>query len=133
MYLSILNEDQKNLFLDVCIYLSKTDGRFANEEEKLLYNLCDEMHIEYRNETYSKIDDAIKKLSSSSNKKIKRMLILELIGIVFADGVIEKVEIDFVKNVIKEFGLDEEEFEEAFGLVERLYNVYGLMHNYVER
>ena len=91
------------------------------------------MKIDYRNEIKLSIDESINNLNSICDKRTKRMLILELIGVVFVDGVVDDGEIEFVKMVIRKFELDIKEFDEAYELVRQLYLVYEQMHRYVER
>ena len=48
MFLNRLSNEQKELFLDLCIHASKADNDFAEDEKLVIDQYCDEMHINVR-------------------------------------------------------------------------------------
>ena len=133
MYLARLSEKQKDLFLDVCINLSKTDNDFAKEEKEVIGQLCDEMNLEPRYETNKNSNNLINELAKISNQNEKRMIVIELIGIVIADKKIADNERDFMNGLLKAFEMDPGELDEAIVLVNKLYDVYGKFADFINR
>ncbi len=46
MYLARLGLEQKHMFLDLELYLSRIDGEFSDEEKQIIDAHCMEMHID---------------------------------------------------------------------------------------
>lgn len=131
MYLSILNKNESNLFLDVALFLSHCDEDFSKEEEKLIKDLCEEMKIDYRNSVLTNFDDAIKKLSNVLNSDLKRMVLLEAFGVAMVDGKIAKSEENSLRQMISVFCLPISDYDEIIKLVKKLYNCYKSFSNYI--
>ena len=47
MYLNLLNEEAKEVFLDLCINLAESDDDFCQKEKNLIDQFCQEMNIKH--------------------------------------------------------------------------------------
>ena len=47
MYLNLLNEEAKEVFLDLCINLAESDNDFCQKEKNLIDQFCQEMNIKH--------------------------------------------------------------------------------------
>ena len=88
MYLSMLNNEKKHLFLNLEIYLSSIDGDFSDEEKKIIDVHCIEMHIDNNNyEADMPLDEVLKKLKETLTHSEYRIVFLELAATIMADDV----------------------------------------------
>ena len=125
MYLGELKEAQKNLFLDLCINLAMSDERFAHEEKTMLKQMCHEMGIDERYSTEKSVADAINELAESATDREKRIMIIELAGIIMADNVYHESEKKILKDLSEAFEISFDETEKIIPTISRLYNVYS--------
>ena len=86
MFLSELRDTQKELFLDLSIYLSMRDGNFADVEKNTIIQMCKEMGIDKRLVPVLNFDDVLNQLAESVTIREKRIIILEIGGVILADG-----------------------------------------------
>ena len=74
MYLSILNQKEKELFLELAYNLASADGDYSSKENALINGYCQEMQIEFEVKMMTRsldyIISTIKKESSIIVKKI---------------------------------------------------------------
>ena len=96
MYLSILSNEEKKLFLDLAYDLASADGDVGAEEKTMVQHYCEEMDIEWI--PIFPIDRAeiIEKIKNNSTIESKKIIIFELIGLAMADNKYEEAE----KNII---------------------------------
>lgn len=85
MFLSELRDTQKELFLDLSIYLSMRDGNFADVEKNTIIQMCKEMGIDKRLVPVLNFDDVLNQLAESVTIREKRIIILEIGGVILAD------------------------------------------------
>lgn len=133
MYLTNLSSKQKELFLDICLSLSKADNDFIEEEKRVIETLCDEMNIEPKYETEKSSSDSLCEISAISNKREKRIIIIELLGIVMADKKIAPEEETFMNNVLDTFQIERSELKDAACLVNELYDIYEKFAKFLDR
>ena len=133
MFLSKLDVKQKNLFLDVCIAISKCDDDFCEKEASLIGEFCNEMAIDFRDEIEHPVEEAIEELAVVLNSEQKKMVLLETAGIVMVDKVIAPKEKAILENMIASFGLSRGEYEKILLLINRLYDCYALLANYIRQ
>ncbi len=107
MYLALLNEKEKELFLGLAYNLAYIDGNYSDKEQKLINEYCQEMQIQFAAETMVKsVDDIISAINQMSNDKIKKIFLLELIGLAMIDGNYDDSEKKIVYKMGKEFDLE---------------------------
>ena len=124
MYLQELKAEQKELFLDLSILLSSSDNNFSIEEKSLIKQICAEMQIEERYTSTAKFDDIVNKLVDISTKKHKRIMLIELAGIILVDGEYSDEEKQFLDDVGKKFSIPKVEIEKMILRVSELHDVY---------
>lgn len=133
MYLTNLSSKQKELFFDICLSLSKADNDFTEEEKRVIETLCDEMNIEPKYETEKSSSDSLCEISAISNKREKRIIIIELLGIVMSDKKIAPEEETFMNNVLDTFQIERSELKDAACLVNELYDIYEKFAKFLDR
>lgn len=131
MYLSQLNTDQKELFLSACIHLSSADGHFSADEKQLVTQLCQEMQIPVRMTAEKEFDETVTEFASISGNREKKIAMLELAGVVFADGVFDEAEKEFMIKVAEKFGYEKSVVDETVDIVGQLYHIYRLCAKFI--
>ena len=131
MYLNYLRTKQKELFLDLSIITSKVDNNFNDEEKNLIEQLCQEMNIEIRYETDNLLEDIVASLEEISSTKEKKIILLELLGLVLVDNKEDVSEVQLIKVVKEKFAITNDEVEKAKLLVKQLYNIYSDFSSFI--
>jgi len=91
MFLNRLDSEEKVAFLKLAHYLARVDGNFSDEEIETINTYCMEMQmedIEY-NENSFVLDETLNIIKNDENKKI---VLLEIMALVYSDGLDEKEE-----------------------------------------
>ena len=108
----MLSNDEKELFLDVAIKAAEANGEIAKEEKEMLQAFAQEMKIESRSTTNKDISEILKAFTENSSKQAMRIVVFELIGILFADSEFDDFEKEFLSKVIDSFGISIETRDE---------------------
>lgn len=131
MYLSVLDLETKHLFLDLELYISKTDGEFNDLEKQIIDTHCIEMHIDNNNyQCELPLSVVYEKLEKCTEEE-KRIIFIELLAVVLADKVYhqsEKILVDRLANVLR---IKDEDVKKAFAAVEEMKEVYVKFSNFV--
>ncbi|MDM8209553.1 hypothetical protein [Mediterraneibacter glycyrrhizinilyticus] len=113
MFLSLLKPEEKELFLHLCVHAANANEVFSESEKNLIQTYCTEMGINVpENLAPHEIDQVIEKLNSSSDMRSKKIIILELLGLVLVDKDYDAKEKDFMYQLSNELGLQTDVLEE---------------------
>lgn len=109
MYLTLLNNEQKELFLNLACSLSSVDGNFSDHEKSIIEEYCKEMQISF---DYEQCNPTLKnvmfQLESISSMVEKRIIIFELVGLGLVDGNFDLAEHEFIYELNELFGLSKD-------------------------
>ena len=105
MYLSILKENEKKLFLDLAYALSSADGNIANEEKSMIKHYCEEMGIEKYIPSTSEKKEMFKELANITDVQSKKIFVFELIGLAMTDNCYDETEKQFIIETASKFEL----------------------------
>lgn len=82
MYLSILTEKEKQLFLNLAYTLAYSDGEFGDEEKLLLDAYCNEMGTTFdRPETAVSLNELLESLKRDIFENNRKVVYFELLGL----------------------------------------------------
>lgn len=124
MLLSNLNEKQKLLFRDICIFVSLANGKFVKEEKEMVAVYCNEMNIPYSEEPLTAdVDEAINEIAEISNDTERRIIAFELIGIAYADGVYHEEERECIDKFSAKTSISEDDLDKMSKLIEQIIRV----------
>ena len=129
MFTHLMNEEEKNKFLELVYKISKIDGEYAEEEEELINSYKQELGLEVIADT-APINELIGYFANKA-KELKRIVVFEVYGMILADDKIEKNEEKVLNEIRTEFNFEEDELEEILSLVKRLQNVYDDIYNVI--
>lgn len=132
MYLSMLSETNKRLFLNLEIYLSKVDSDFSENERIIIDAHCIEMHIDNNNYeadmSQSEIFEGLKALTKQESK----IVFLELVGTIMADNVYHVEERALVNKLAEALKLEENDISLVFSIITDMKNVYERCAEYIK-
>lgn len=109
MFLKYLEEENKKRFLQLCVHAAYADEILEEAEQEMMREYCREMNIP---EVIPNRDIALEKvlneIKDNSNHKEKNIIILELLGLLKADGVYDEREKVFLKKVVDAINMKED-------------------------
>lgn len=111
MFLGQLSEKEKNAFISLSIHASNSDGVFANEEKVMIREYCKEMGIPFFNAENAIPMDEVVAVFAESELQIKKIVLLETLGLLYSDGEFDDGEKEFISKYAKEIGLTDEDVE----------------------
>lgn len=104
MYLSVLSNEEKALFLGLAYDLAVSDGNYSAEEQAAIAGYSQEMQLPFDENSMKKpIDAIIDKLSEISDMRTKKIVVFESIGLVMADHNFDERERAIVAKMETEF------------------------------
>ncbi len=111
MYLHLLKEDEKKDFLELAHHLMGVDGVYQDEEIAVFESYKHECSLQsYMISKQNDLQSVIDSLKTAS-LKTKKIILIELFGILLADGEVHENEKTFINYVVTSFEITEEEFE----------------------
>lgn len=132
MYLSMLSDTNKRLFLNLEIYLSKVDSDFSENERIIIDAHCIEMHIDNNNYeadmSQSEIFEGLKVLTKQESK----IVFLELVGTIMADNVYHVEERALVNKLAEALKLEENDISLVFSIITDMKNIYERCAEYIK-
>ena len=131
MYLSYLKPFHKESFLDLSLMIANADHEFNVLEKDLIEKLCEEMGIHAKASTDKSINDILENLATTTTTKEKKIILLELLGIVMVDQQVKPEEIEVVNLLINKFTLSKNLLDEASNLLKKIYSVYSECGNFI--
>lgn len=131
MYLGKLNDEQKNLFLDLCIHGANSNNDFADDEKEMVNAYCTEMQIPVRYTEETDLDSCIDKLIQISSKDEIRAILIEITALILADDICDEQEEVFMQNFIKKTGISNDEYKRVSEMLARLSALYKEINDFV--
>lgn len=102
MFLNLLEESNKELFLKVCVHASLANEFFAEEEKEMIYAYCREMNIkEHIPDESGDFGQVVDSLVAQTNDVEKKIVILEILGLIKSDGIYDEKEKCFMKELVE--------------------------------
>ncbi len=99
MFLNKLEDNEKVAFLTLAHHIARSDGDFSENEQNTIATYCMEMQIQDidYNESNFDLDTILSEITSKENQKI---LLLEIMALIYSDGLHEEEQ--KILNVITE-------------------------------
>ena len=109
MFLGQLSEKEKNAFISLSVHASNSNGDFAEEEKMMIQEYCKEMGIPFFDANNAISMDEVIAVFLESERSIKKIVLIETLGLVYSDGVFDELEKGFISGFAKKIGLTEED------------------------
>lgn len=130
MYLNLLEEKSKKLFLKLAYNLASADGNYSDEEKMMIAEYCREMRIDYiQEETKESVNEIVTKLNSLCGSREKKIIVFEIIGLAMIDNYYDKNERKIIDKMIDTFELGTEFCDKC----ENVLNDYLSLQNRIEK
>lgn len=131
MFLDRLNDKEKEMFLDLAVYTAQANGIIEDTEKNLILQYCKEMGVAFYDiSKLHSLEEVITVFSKSSKEK-KRIVVLEILGLCFADGDFDTVEQAFAKKFSEDIGLKDDLFETLSRDIKEYSIILGIITNHV--
>lgn len=112
MFLSNLNNKQKDLFQKLAIKAAEANGIVSIEEKNMLKCFSIEMDIEPFYSTDESTDEILDELANASNEQDLRVITFEILAIMISDSEFDDDEKAFVNSMIDKFCISKEKSRE---------------------
>ncbi len=123
MFLGRLSEKEKNAFLSLSVHASNSNDVFAEEEKMMIREYCKEMEIPFFDIEKTIPLDKVVELFKESELSIKKIVLLEILGLLYSDGVVDDSEKKFVNEYAKKIGLTKEDVEKQTAAIKEYIHV----------
>lgn len=108
MFLSILNREERECFLNLAINIAHIDGNFSDTEKVQINAYALEMGLTLKDKMdYSKTNDELIAELSKSDTTAKKAIFAEIIALALVDGM-HSAEEELLNVMQNKFGLDDE-------------------------
>ncbi|SEM39056.1 Tellurite resistance protein TerB [Butyrivibrio sp. ob235] len=106
MFLNKLSLSEKESFISLAIHAAEANHVIVDEEYAMIEEYCKEMGIAYFDARNVKSLDEITRSFAESTEANKKIVLLETIGLMYADGTYDDEEKNFVENLASGVGVD---------------------------
>ncbi len=117
MFLNQLNENEKELYLELCAHAVLADDVFAPDEMESIALICHELMIpNHMPDNEQPVQDILDNLNLIASKQQKNIMLLELILLLKKDGVLDAAETVFLEQVRIGLEISPEKYSALFAL-----------------
>lgn len=118
MFLEILNEKEKELFLSLAYDLSAADKDFSPEERELISGACREMNIAFdMDKVELSVDKVIEQINSVCSLQSKKVMIFEAMRLAASDEEYDDDERKIISDALAKFGLGKEYHDKCEAII----------------
>ena len=122
MFLNQLSNEEKNAFISLSVKISEANGVFDEVERAMIQEYCKEMEIPFFNTEKADSIDAIVEVFKNATDHVKRIVILEALGLAYSDGEVDYEEDNLMSSFVGKIGSEENVYKEIGELLNK-YNV----------
>ena len=131
MFLDRLNDKEKEMFLDLTVYTAQANGVIEDTEKNMILQYCKEMGVAFYDiSKLHSLEEVIAVFSKSSKEK-KRIVLLEILGLCYADGDFDTVEQAFAKKFSQDIGLKDDLFDTLSRDIKEYSIILGIITGHV--
>jgi len=105
MFLNRLSQEEKGAFLELAHHIARSDNDFSEDQKSIIAKYCMEMQmedIEYNEDTF----DIYTTLDKIQNPRSRKVILLEIMALIYADDFLHEEERKVLEKVLEEFGLN---------------------------
>lgn len=103
MFLTKLQQEEKEAFLELAYLMATIDGKFSVFENPVIVKYQKEMDLEDYKIKGLAIDDILKVFKEERSKHI---VLIEILRIVYSDGIVHENEQNSIRLIKEHFGFD---------------------------
>ena len=105
MFLNRLNDVEKKAFLNLAHYIARSDNDFSQSQQDIISTYCTEMQIDdidFDKESF----DLDETLNLVKNQKSRKIVMLEIMALVYSDDYLHPAEKEVLDKMIEVFELN---------------------------
>lgn len=125
MFLELLNDEKKFLFLHLAANAANTNGVLEESERQLLGMYAKQMDVEMIEKSDIPLDILLERLNDICDFNEKKVILFELIGVIFADKEYDESEKMFLDNIGDKFGISNDMIETMVLLMKEYIDLYN--------
>ncbi len=125
MFLHLLKEENKSLFIELCEHAAQADEVLENKEKETISMYCREMGIsEVELGEKRGLVTVLDELSQNTEPSEKKIILFEILGLMLSDDEYVEQEEQFVYDIIEKFGIEKQIVLQMRSLLEIYKAVY---------
>lgn len=124
MFLNLLNDMQKPLFMELAIKAAEINEEVTSEEKLLLTEFAKELQIEPVLSTAKDEDTILRQLKDVTSVRERKIVVFEVLGIMFADSEYDDAEKAFVTRIAEFFEIDSETVDDMVKILREYARVF---------
>lgn len=117
MFLRPLNNEQKELFLNLALAAASANDVLEKSEKTLLAVYADEMDVDVNKASQMSVEEICNKLKTISNSKELNQISFEIVGMMLSDNEYDDDEKEFVSKMAEIFEIPMSRINEMYKLV----------------
>ena len=121
MFLNQLNYQERKMFLNLSVHVAKADNKFVDKEKELISAYCNEMQIPTAELFEIAPMDTITDYFSQADMYVKKIVLLEIWGLAYVDGVCDPSEVTLIQNFAEKIGVSKEDCQKLNDLIAKYY------------
>lgn len=106
MFLEMLNEEQKELFLHLAVKAAYANEILEEAEKDMLIAFAKEMNIKPVLSSDKDLEVMLEKLKLICGGIERKIILFELVGVMYSDNVCDNSETAFLEEIAKAFNID---------------------------
>ena len=122
MFANVMNQTEKEKFLELIYKIAQCDDEYSEEEEDLLNNYKIELGLQDVNDTDTL--EGLVNFFAVKSKELKKIVFFELYGMIMADSKIEEKEAALIEMIEAAFGLPKSQYADIIAVADDLRKVY---------
>lgn len=123
MFLNRLNLTEKGAFVSMAFHAAQANGQVEEEEKIMIGEYCKEMGITLPDDVTVKPMNELMDVYSNSDLQHKKIVVLEIIGMMYADGEYDNDEKGFVKSLAQKLEISTATLDEIELALEKYIEV----------
>lgn len=132
MFLNLLNRKEQENFIELATIAMQVDGAVAEEEANIIEVFKREMDImdyEIKNIPEEKLIVAF----NASSKKVKKVVIMEIAGVLDADENVDQSEENWITNIGEQWGFRKSEIKKMLRWVEDFNDLLSEGYEFINK
>lgn len=132
MYLSLLKEEQKRVFLELAYEIAFLDNDLSEEERIMIESYCNEMQMEVPPFIRARsMTEFIETIKEGWGEREKKIILFEIIGLAMIDSNYDEEERKSIISMTEIFGLTDEFRDECEILLKEYFEMQSRMNTLV--
>lgn len=123
MFLNQLSYQEKKMFLDLSVHVAKANDVLAAEEKEMISGYCTEMQLPPVELYETEPIETVTSYFALADDHVKKIVLLEVFGLVYADGSFDNEENSVVKTFADGIGISKEIYNRLHKAIKDYYEV----------